>query len=142
MHHISNLLEAYISDKDSVNCRYHLLYLKGLINDLDVVDITCPDDVSCVRDTFESLLSEMGIPQKYGFEEINKDLLVSLAIDEYRNGSFDSACEFLYYKQYVSDELKFPYEIIYSSETDCYSIGGMTPEESETVAQSFLDRSI
>jgi hypothetical protein len=72
------------------------------------------------RALFENIVAQLRIPEKYHVGEINEELLFRIAVDEYRQGCFDSASEFLYYKSYAADKLGFPFEIEYSDRSDEY----------------------
>ena len=47
-------------------------------------------------------------------------ILLHTAMDEYKRGCFDCAAEFLFYKPYIMEKLRFPYTIDYSDRTDGY----------------------
>ena len=75
--------------------------------------------------------------KKFGAAEINEEFLFKISLYEYRNGYYDSACEFLYYKKHVADKLLFPYTIN-SSTCDEYYTNDMRGAELENFAENFL----
>ena len=107
-----------------------------------MMDIAYADDVACVRDTFENLMEELCLLKRYGCDDVNLSLLLRVALDEYRNGYYDSACDFLYYRPNVAEMIKFPYRIDYSSDDDAYHINGMEPGKAEEFATDFLNREL
>lgn len=139
MHQLSFLLERYIYENDRFDCRQNLLYLEGLINELPETGISCPDSAYSVKDAFEKLLKKLGIPEKYGLCEISDELLFKVAAEEYINGFFGSASEFLFYKPYVAENIGFPHKIDYSERTDEYTASGMTAAETEKTALKYLN---
>lgn len=116
MYLLSNLLEHYIYAKKHFCKRINYLYFTEWVKCMLENDCCCPSMLSflqedCLENSlvmFERIMSELG------FDEINEEILYNISVEEYRNGCFESAVEFLYYKNYVAERLDFPYKIEYS----------------------------
>lgn len=143
MYLLSRLTEEYLCSAENFNKRRNALYLSGWIDDLTESGFQCQSmqdfrnnfDVMQASITFESIINQLDLLKKYGESEINEDFLFKIMIDEYRNGCYDSACDFLYYKKYAADRLNFPFTVQYNGS---YRIGNMSEAESEKTASDFL----
>ena len=139
MYLFSYLIESYLYQNQHFNKRKNYLYLCGWAETMLEAGYLCPALQTCAEEPnvsqtkilFESIIKELQFPA------INEKLLFRVALEEYRRGYFDSACEFLYYKPYIAEKWKFPYQIIYSG--DDYTAKEIPDsDELENVAQLFI----
>ena len=146
MYLLSTLVEEYIYSKEKFNTRKNALYLLNWIEEMIDLDHQCEAmdnfqtdfDIVGTRYSFEHIINELGLLQKYGVSEIDEDFLFKISLYEYQNGYFDSACEFIYYKRRIADKLLFPYKIYYSEKSDEYYTNNMRGVELENFVKKFL----
>lgn len=143
MYLLSNLVEYYIYYKKHFCKRRNYLYLTEWVNCMLDNGCCCPSMLSflqedCLENSlvmFERIMSELG------FDVINEELLYNISVEEYRKGYFESAVDFLYYKNHVAERLGFPYEIKYSTVSDKYfTAENIHGEELENLAVDFLEK--
>lgn len=143
MYLLSNLVENYIYCKKHFCKRINYLYMTEWVNCMLENNCCCPSMLSflqedCLENSlvmFERIMSELG------FDEINEEILYNISVEEYRKGYFESAVDFLYYKNHVAERLGFPYEIDYSAVSDKYfTAENIHGEELENLAVDFLEK--
>ena len=112
MHLLSVLLETYLWREEDFGKRRMMQYLEqwAAENAKEQYDFRADLGFAHNKAIFERILAR----------KIDEGLLLRTAMDEYRQGWFDSASEFLYYKPYIAEKFGFPYEIEYVDRTDGY----------------------
>lgn len=112
MHLLSVLLETYLWHEEDFGKRRIMQYLEQWAseNTQKQYDFRADLGYKHNRAIFERIVAQ----------EISEELLLQTAMDEYRRGCFDCVAEFLYYKPYIAEKLRFPYTIGYSEQTDGY----------------------
>ncbi|MDE5582745.1 MAG: hypothetical protein K2J08_03465 [Ruminococcus sp.] len=150
MYLLSYLIENYIYNRKHFNKRVNYLYLSGWVENmldsgykspsLENFSRECYPENSVVM--FEKIINELNLLHYAGFSEINEDFLYYVSAKEYIKGCYESATEFLYYKEYMAEMLGFPHKIEYSAVTDCYYAGGMLSHELENFSIDFLEKNM
>ncbi len=146
MYLLSKLIEEYLWSNEHFNKQKNALYLLNWIRDVWESGCQCQAmnsfqndfDVSQAKCSFEHIINELGLLEKYNVAEIDEEFLFKISLYEYQNGYYDSACDFLYYKKQVADKLRFPYTLNYSVKNDEYYTTDMKGIELERFAQKFL----
>lgn len=146
MYLLSNLIEVYLWSNEHFNKRINALYLLNWITEVSESGYKCQSmntfqndfDVSQAKCSFERIINELGLLEKYNVAEIDEEFLYKISLYEYQNGYYDSACDFLYYKKHVADKLLFPYTLDYSPRTGEYYTTDMKGIELENYVLDFL----
>ena len=112
MHLLSVLLETYLWHEEDFGKRRMIQYLEqwAAENTQEQYDFRADLGYKHNSAIFKRIVAQ----------EISEELLLHTAMDEYKRGCFDCAAEFLFYKPYIMEKLRFPYTIDYSDRTDGY----------------------
>ena len=143
MYLLSNLVEYYIYYKKHFCKRRNYLYFTEWVKCMLDNGCCCPSMLSFQKESYpeNSLVMFERIMSELGFDVINEQLLYNISVEEYRKGYFESAVDFLYYKNHVAERLGFPYEIKYSAVSDKYfTAENIHGEELENLAVDFLEK--
>ena len=118
MYLLSVLLEAYLWHEQEFGNRRMMMQLEHWTAEhIPQAKFDIRADLGFMHNKaiFEEALSML---PEFRNAEINEELLFRAAMDEYRQGAYDSACDYLYYKPYIAEKIGFPYKIEYSGRTD------------------------
>lgn len=143
MYLLSRLVETYIYCKKHFCKRINYLYFSEWVDCMLENGCRCPSMLSFQKESYleNSLVMFERIMSELGFTEINEEILYNISVEEYRKGYFESAVDFLFYKNHVAERLDFPYDIKYSPVSDkYYTEENINGEKLEDFSVDFLEK--
>ncbi len=145
MYLLSRLIKLYINGQ--APSRKFGLYMSGWAEQVKHMGYSnpCLDKAAEFYSVYENeaVFNEL-IVEIMGEKAINIELLEQVCFEEYKQHCFDSACEFLYYNQFIADKCSFPYTLrnnddyYFTKEITDSATPIMQGEEIEIYIKSFL----